>query len=59
MKSIFTSKTFWVNLLTGITAVSGYLPANEYTLAASAIVNIILRVMTDKAVSIPLIKPEY
>jgi len=53
MKSILKSKTFWLNLLGGVAAVSGYLPANQYTLAAAAVANIILRLMTNQPVSIP------
>lgn len=57
MKSIFKSKTFWVNLLGGIAAVTGFIPANPYTLAAGAVANIILRMITNTAVSVPIINP--
>ena len=57
MKSIFKSKAFWLNLLVGIAAVSGYLPANPYTMAAGAVANIILRMITNQPVSIPVINP--
>jgi hypothetical protein len=57
MKSIFTSKTFWFNFLTAIAAASKAIPMNQYTLAASAIINILLRTVTTLPVSIPLMPP--
>ncbi len=52
-KSIFASKTFWTNLLAGIGVVAGVIPANPYTMAAGAIANILLRVVTKQPVTIP------
>ena len=57
MKSIFASKTFWLNLLSGIAVVSGLIPANPYTIVAGAVANIILRTVTNQPVSVPILNP--
>jgi hypothetical protein len=53
MKSIFTSKTFWFNLLAGVAAVAQVIPVTPYTAAAGAIANILLRAITTQPVSVP------
>lgn len=50
-KSIFASKTFWVNLLTGVATVAEVLPPH-YAALALAIANIGLRYVTSEAVHI-------
>lgn len=58
MKSIFASKTFWFNLLTGAGTVLGTAsgmvppPALPYVAAASALINIGLRFVTTQPVSV-------
>lgn len=57
-KSIFASKTFWFNFLTGVASVGGELVGvlppqiSVYTLPVMAIVNIILRGLTSKPVEL-------
>lgn len=59
MKSIFKSKTFWINLLGGIvgasTLANGTVPPKfaPGVVAAGGIANILLRVITDTSVSVP------
>lgn len=59
MKSIFHSKTFWVNLLGGIASVagtaSGVIPPHyvPVVMAAGGIANILLRLVTSQPVSMP------
>lgn len=56
-KSIWQSKTFWFNVLSGtgtvLGAVSGLLPppAMPFVAAASAIINVGLRLVTNSAIS--------
>ena len=57
MKSIFKSKTFWLNILSGVGVITGLIPANPYTMAISAVANVILRTVTNQPVSIPVINP--
>ncbi len=58
-KSLFKSKTFWVNLL-GITAdailhYSGVLPPawQPYIVMAGGIINVVLRTITNQPVTLP------
>lgn len=57
-KSIFSSKTFWVNLLTGIVTAGGYATGNippswaPYIAAAVGTANILLRAITTQPVHI-------
>jgi hypothetical protein len=57
-KSLFKSKTFWVNLLGGIVTgaglVSGIIPENKapYVVAAGGIANILLRLVTSQGVTV-------
>lgn len=57
-KSLFTSKTFWVNLLTGIVTVageySGIIPPAwaPYIAAAVGVANIVLRLLTNTPVHV-------
>jgi hypothetical protein len=58
VKSIFASKTFWINLLGGVAATTGTLtgviPA-KYTpaiVATGSIANILLRLVTNQGVSV-------
>ena len=57
MKSILKSKTFWFNLLSGVTTIAGLIPANPITLAVVAVGNIVLRAITTAPVTIPIISP--
>lgn len=58
MKSIFASKTFWFNALTGAADVighaSGFIPPQyqPYIMGASALINIGLRFVTSQPVSV-------
>ena len=49
-KSLLTSKTFWANLLGLAASVAGVVPA-EYGVPALAIVNILIRLVTDQAIT--------
>ena len=52
-KSLFTSKLFWFNLLTGAAALVDVIPLPpEYTALAVALVNIGLRVVTKTPVHV-------
>lgn len=52
-KSLFKSKTFWFNLITGLLAVSDVLPIPvEYQALIVALGNVVLRFLTDKAVHV-------
>lgn len=57
-KSVVKSKTVWINVLGGIAAVAGtvggVIPANKapYVMAAGAIANVILRLLTSQPVSV-------
>ena len=52
-KSLFTSKLFWFNLLTGAAALVNVIPLPpEYTAVAVAIVNIGLRLVTTTPVHV-------
>lgn len=56
-KSLFLSKTFWVNILTAGIDLMGVLPIpSGWSVPTLAVINIILRMLTDKAVHI--ISPE-
>lgn len=52
VKSIFQSKTFWVNVLTAGAGVLGYLPNNKYTIPVIGVVNVLLRYITNQPVNI-------
>ena len=60
MKSIFASKTFWVNLITAVVSVLeemgiiNIIPAEYqmYFISGLALLNILLRMVTSKAVTI-------
>ena len=52
-KSLFTSKLFWFNVLTAAAELSQVLPLPAgYLTIASAIINIGLRIVTDKPVHV-------
>lgn len=51
MKSIFASKTFWVNVLTIAAGYVGNIPS-KYGLPAAGIINIVLRFLTNQPVSL-------
>lgn len=51
-KSIFKSKTFWVNALIVAGAVTGYLPVTPTTAAVGGIVNIGVRLLTNQPINI-------
>jgi uncharacterized membrane protein len=52
MKSIFKSKTFWVNVLGGVGTFTGYLPQTPTTFYIMMAANLILRVLTTGPVSV-------
>lgn len=54
-KSFWKSKTFWVNALMVVGAVTGYLPVNQTTVAIGGIANIGLRLLTNQPISLPKI----
>ena len=50
-KSLFTSKTFWFNVLAGATAIMGIVPISpEATGAVTAVINIALRALTKQPI---------
>jgi hypothetical protein len=49
-KSLFTSKTFWLNLIGIATSVAGFVPP-EYGVPALAILNVINRLFTDQPIT--------
>ncbi len=52
-KKLWKSKTFWLNILSGAVAISGVLPlAPDHLAVATAVLNIGLRLATDKPVSL-------
>jgi hypothetical protein len=52
-KKLWKSKTFWFNILSGAAALTGVIPfAPEHVAIATAIINVGLRFVTDKPVSI-------
>ncbi|CAB4190668.1 hypothetical protein UFOVP1196_86 [uncultured Caudovirales phage] len=52
-KKLWKSKTFWLNILSGAAAISGVIPlAPEHVAIATAVINIGLRLATDKPVSL-------
>ena len=52
-KKLWKSKTFWFNLLSGAAALSGALPLKpEHVAIATAVINIGLRIATDKPVKL-------
>ena len=52
-KKLWQSKTFWFNLLSGAAALSGALPLKpEHVAIATAVINIGLRITTDKPVKL-------
>ena len=51
VKSLFRSKTFWVNVLTLAVTVAGFLPP-KYAAIALPILNIVLRLVTDEPVRV-------
>lgn len=62
MKSLFASKTFWVNALTAVVGVVGYIAGSDLiaqypdvaAILATVVggLNVVLRLITDKAVSL-------
>lgn len=50
-KSIFKSKTFWLNVAALAVHVAGILPA-QYAVPIAAIGNIVVRLFTDQAVTV-------
>ena len=52
-KKLWKSKTFWFNILSGAAALSGVIQLSpEHVAIATAIINVGLRFVTDKPVSI-------
>ena len=52
-KSLWKSKTFWFQILSGAAALSGVIPlAPEHVAIATAVINVGLRFVTDKPVSL-------
>jgi len=52
-KSLFKSKTFWFNVLTASAALTGVIPlAPEYTATIVGVINVLLRLVTEKPVHI-------
>jgi len=52
-KKLWKSKTFWFNILSGAAALSGVIPlAPEHVAIATAVINVGLRFVTDKPVSL-------
>ena len=52
-KKLWKSKTFWFNILSGAAALSGVIPlAPEHAAIATAVINVGLRFVTDKPVSL-------
>ena len=51
-KFILKSKTFWFNLLMGAGAAINVLPINKYTVIAGALINIVLRTITNTGVTL-------
>lgn len=53
MKSIFTSKTFWFNFLTGAASIVGIIPLDPHiTGLVVGVINVGLRFVTDQPVSL-------
>jgi hypothetical protein len=52
MKSIFKSKTFWLNVLGIAGTVVGAIPAGVPTIITGGAINIVLRILTKEPVSI-------
>lgn len=50
-KSIFASKTFWVNVLMGAAAYGGFLPP-KYAAVVVPVANVALRIVTNQPVSV-------
>ena len=52
-KSLFASKLFWVNVLTGAADLMGVLPLpTAYVVPTLAVVNVVLRMLTNKPVHV-------
>lgn len=51
MKSLFVSKTFWLNVLGIAVSVSGYVPP-KYGMPVMAVANIGVRLLTNQPVSL-------
>jgi hypothetical protein len=51
-KSIFLSKTFWFNVATAASVMSGAIPANKTVLAVATALNIGIRMVTTQPVTI-------
>jgi hypothetical protein len=52
-KKLWKSKTFWLNILSGAAAISGVIPlSHEHLAIATAVLNIGVRLATDKPVSL-------
>ena len=52
-KSLFKSKTFWFNALTASAALTGVIQlAPEYTATIVGVINVLLRLVTEKPVHI-------
>lgn len=47
---VLESKTMWVNGLTLLIGYSGVLPTNKYTVVGLAVVNLALRLLTNKPI---------
>lgn len=52
-KSIFLSKTFWVNAAIGAATLAGVMPTNKTVVAAAAVLNLGLRMATKEPVRLP------
>lgn len=49
-KSLFTSKTFWLNLIGAATSIAGFVPP-EYGVPALALLNVLNRLLTNQPIT--------